>query len=180
MRGFRKIEIECLRKLGFLRAKEFVAPQFAREGAIAECRKAEDILRQLLSTGASTRLYVTFGDTEILDIWGPSHLRGNQRPPPSTGGWPGRRRASCFAGAGGTLTFTPTEGAGISLGRLTEFPVTIRLRSGGERLRPDCKRPRRSLKNLLGGGDPAMGAGNVAADICSGSSSPVCRARGGL
>jgi tRNA(Ile)-lysidine synthase len=28
-------------------------------------------------------------------------------------------------------------------------PVTIRLRQGGERLRPDCKRPRRSLKNLL-------------------------------
>jgi len=27
--------------------------------------------------------------------------------------------------------------------------VTVRLRTGGERLRPDARRPRRSLKNLL-------------------------------
>jgi tRNA(Ile)-lysidine synthase len=27
--------------------------------------------------------------------------------------------------------------------------VTIRPRRGGERLQPDCRRPRRSLKNLL-------------------------------
>jgi tRNA(Ile)-lysidine synthase len=27
--------------------------------------------------------------------------------------------------------------------------ITIRLRRGGERLQPDCRRPRRSLKNLL-------------------------------
>jgi tRNA(Ile)-lysidine synthase len=27
--------------------------------------------------------------------------------------------------------------------------VTIQVRRGGERLQPDCRRPRRSLKNLL-------------------------------
>jgi len=27
--------------------------------------------------------------------------------------------------------------------------VTVRVRQGGERLQPDCRRPRRSLKNLL-------------------------------
>jgi tRNA(Ile)-lysidine synthase len=40
-------------------------------------------------------------------------------------------------------------GAGISLQKLNEQPVTIRRRQGGECLRPDCNRPRRSLKNLL-------------------------------
>ena len=41
------------------------------------------------------------------------------------------------------------RGAGVSLARLRGRPVTIRLRRGGERLQPDCRRPRRSLKNLL-------------------------------
>ncbi|MBN9127438.1 MAG: tRNA lysidine(34) synthetase TilS, partial [Nitrosospira sp.] len=33
--------------------------------------------------------------------------------------------------------------------KLSEQPVTVRMRRGGERLRPDRNRPRRSLKNLL-------------------------------
>jgi tRNA(Ile)-lysidine synthase len=41
------------------------------------------------------------------------------------------------------------KGQGLSLAKLTAAPVTIRLRQGGERLRPDCCRPSRSLKNLL-------------------------------
>jgi tRNA(Ile)-lysidine synthase len=41
------------------------------------------------------------------------------------------------------------RGAGISLARLRGRPVTIGVRRGGERLQPDCRRPRRSLKNLL-------------------------------
>jgi len=62
--------------------------------------------------------------------------------------WQGEERL-VIAELGGTLTFTPAEGTGISLGKLSEFPVTVGLRRGGERMRPDCKRPRRSLKNLL-------------------------------
>ncbi len=45
--------------------------------------------------------------------------------------------------------FSIPKSAGINLSKLMEKPATIRLRQGGERLRPDCKRPRRSLKNLL-------------------------------
>ncbi len=41
------------------------------------------------------------------------------------------------------------RGSGISLKKLQMAPVTVRLREGGERLQPDAKRPRRSLKNLL-------------------------------
>ena len=38
---------------------------------------------------------------------------------------------------------------GISIDKLDGEPVTVRLRRGGERLQPDARRPRRSLKNLL-------------------------------
>lgn len=49
----------------------------------------------------------------------------------------------------GVLCMTRCRGAGISRARLEAGPITIRVRAGGERLQPDCRRPRRSLKNLL-------------------------------
>jgi tRNA(Ile)-lysidine synthase len=50
---------------------------------------------------------------------------------------------------GGVLAMSLARGSGISLARLGGRPVVIRLRRGGERLQPDRRRPRRSLKNLL-------------------------------
>jgi tRNA(Ile)-lysidine synthase len=47
------------------------------------------------------------------------------------------------------MKFTPEEGRGLSLAQLREAPVTVRLRRGGERLRLDRHRPRRTLKNLF-------------------------------
>ncbi len=42
-----------------------------------------------------------------------------------------------------------TKGKGMDYAKLMQEPVTIRVRRGGEKLRPDCKRPRRTLKDLL-------------------------------
>ena len=140
-----------MRKLGFLRAKNLLRYTFACEGAILpSAAKLEDILRQLLSSGASAKLHVSFGNTEIRAFEGLLYLREPSIRPPINWrlAWQGEERL-VIAELGGTLTFTPAEGTGISLGKLSEFPVTVRLRSGGERMRPDCKRPRRSLKNLL-------------------------------
>ena len=50
---------------------------------------------------------------------------------------------------GATLVMKRARGRGISLEKLQAAPVTVRLRRGGEKLRPDARRPRRSLKNLL-------------------------------
>jgi len=50
---------------------------------------------------------------------------------------------------GGVLKFKPEEGRGLSLARLRAGQVTVRLRQGGERLRLDATRPRRTLKNLF-------------------------------
>jgi tRNA(Ile)-lysidine synthase len=49
----------------------------------------------------------------------------------------------------GVIQFSRCESTGINLKKLIELPVTIRPRRGGESLRPDPSRPRRSLKNLL-------------------------------
>lgn len=50
---------------------------------------------------------------------------------------------------GGTLHFQPVSGQGISLQKLQLKPVTVRLRRGAERIRPNPNRPTRTLKNLL-------------------------------
>jgi len=42
-----------------------------------------------------------------------------------------------------------TKGKGMDYVKLMQEPVTIRVRRGGEKLRPDCKRPRRALKDPL-------------------------------
>jgi tRNA(Ile)-lysidine synthase len=50
---------------------------------------------------------------------------------------------------GGELRFRNARGGGIDRAKLDAGEVTVRLRSGGERLQVDAKRPRRTLKNLF-------------------------------
>ena len=47
---------------------------------------------------------------------------------------------------GGELRFRKARGKGIAL---EHQPLSVRLRAGGERLQPDPRRPRRTLKNLF-------------------------------
>ena len=51
--------------------------------------------------------------------------------------------------AGGKLRFVTLSGAGIRRESLPTGSVSIRSRQGGERLQPDTRRPRRTLRNLL-------------------------------
>ena len=60
--------------------------------------------------------------------------------------WKGEKRLEL---PGGELRFRRTRGRGIDARLLESRPVQIRLRSGGERLRLDARRPRRTLKNLF-------------------------------
>lgn len=50
---------------------------------------------------------------------------------------------------GATVRFTPAQGAGISSAKLSRSKTVLVPRRGGERLQPDCRRPRRPLKKLL-------------------------------
>ena len=49
----------------------------------------------------------------------------------------------------GELRFQRVRGRGIDSALLKENTFQVRLRSGGERLRTDPQRPRRTLKNLF-------------------------------
>ncbi|MBC7802429.1 MAG: tRNA lysidine(34) synthetase TilS [Candidatus Parcubacteria bacterium] len=62
--------------------------------------------------------------------------------------WNGESRLALPA-LGGELRFRRVPGQGIASALLKENAFEIRQRSGGERLRIDAKRPRRTLKNLF-------------------------------
>lgn len=62
--------------------------------------------------------------------------------------WNGESRLALPA-LGGELRFRRVRGGGIASGRIKGKRLQVRLRSGGERLRVDALRPRRTLKNLF-------------------------------
>src|SRR5438034_470569 len=60
--------------------------------------------------------------------------------------WKGEPRITIPA-LGGKLLFRRARGEGIDLRKLGQCRVAVRLRAGGERLQPDRRRPRRTLKD---------------------------------
>lgn len=60
-----------------------------------------------------------------------------------------RGRVSLEKRPEGELRLRPARGRGIDAARLERSRVTLRARSGGERLQIDARRPRRTLKNLF-------------------------------
>jgi tRNA(Ile)-lysidine synthase len=62
--------------------------------------------------------------------------------------WAGEKRIE-LPELGGALSFCRTRGSGIDRSRIEGSEVTVRVRSGGEKLQTDPRRPRRTLKNLF-------------------------------
>lgn len=106
--------------------------------------KLVEMLKQLGSKGAEIS-----HDGAVLRLYRGKLHSGNSRSgpasfPPTT--WNGETK---LALPGGELRFRRARGRGIDRARLKEGTVQVRLRSGGERLQPDPRRPRRTLKNLF-------------------------------
>jgi len=109
--------------------------------------KLGEMLKQLAGSGARTAIA---HDGAVL-----RRYRGNVfvtanaplpafRPRP----WKGESRLA-LSTLGGALVFRKVRGQGIDARLLEGKEVQVRVRSGGERLQPDPRRPRRSLKNLF-------------------------------
>jgi tRNA(Ile)-lysidine synthase len=132
------------------RVKNLLRYYLPRQGApVPSNAQMQEILRQVFKARADADLCVSCGSYEVrryrglLQVTAPALAAESFVLP-----WNGEARFTCGA-LSGTLTFTPALGLGIGLARLKQAPVSIRSRAGGERFRPDSKRPRRTLKNLL-------------------------------
>jgi tRNA(Ile)-lysidine synthase len=124
--------------------REFLAEQGLRAPSEA---KLIEMLKQLTSGGArillehdGMRLRVYRGKLAVAPATPAAPFRPVE--------WKGERRIALPA-LGGKLLFKRTRGAGIDVHKLEQCRVAVRLRSGGERLQPDPRRPRRTLKNLF-------------------------------
>ncbi|MBZ0104477.1 MAG: tRNA lysidine(34) synthetase TilS [Sulfuricella denitrificans] len=147
----KKLSVRSLAHLSLPRAKNLLRYFLKQHGITApSAARLEDMLHQLLSAKTDAQIKVPLESFELrrfLDhAWIIPAL-----PQPNPGlcyEWRGENKLE-LGELGGTLIFWPAHGQGISRTRLEQAPVTLRLRQGGERLQPDCKRPGRSLKNLF-------------------------------
>ncbi|HEX5093085.1 MAG TPA: tRNA lysidine(34) synthetase TilS [Burkholderiales bacterium] len=122
----------------FLRAEGLRAPSAAR---------LKDMLRQLTGEGARTRIE---HDGAVLRSYR-GHVFVRPDSPPARFEplpWRGEARLA-LPSLGGELRFRRVRGRGIDAARLRQRGLTVGLRGGGERLQPDARRPRRTLKNLF-------------------------------
>jgi len=145
------LAVDALRRLPAARARNLLRYFLAGHGlTMPGAVRLEEALRQALDAKQDALVLVELGDLTLRRHAGNLHLVRSGSAPPAhyEKHWRGEK-AIALRELGGVLSLAPARGSGISLARLGARPVTIRVRQGGERLQPDCRRPRRSLKNLL-------------------------------
>jgi tRNA(Ile)-lysidine synthase len=128
-----------------LRAQDLLREFLRRKGLKAPSEaKLLEMLRQLASGGARTS--IEHDGARLRTYRGQLFLEARKDEPafrPLT--WRGEARLPIPA-LGGELRFRRVRGSGIDA---RYRPLQVRLRAGGERLKPDVRRPRRTLKNLF-------------------------------
>jgi tRNA(Ile)-lysidine synthase len=119
----------------FLKARGLRAPSEA---------KLVEMLKQLTSQGSRTLIE---HDGARLRVYRGRVVREEKAPSPvlKPVDWKGEARLP-IPELGGELRFRRVRGKGIDASTKS---LRVRLRSGGERLQPDPRRPRRTLKNLF-------------------------------
>jgi len=113
-------------------------------------RRLADMLRQLTAAAPGARVEFAHDGAVLRAYRG--ELRVERLPPAAPAlqsvRWSGERRIALPA-LGGEMRFRRVRGTGVALAMLEGRAVQLRLRNGGERLQPDSRRPRRTLKNLF-------------------------------
>ena len=138
-RHFAAAEVDANKAL-----REFLAARGLRAPSEA---KLVEMLKQLTSKGSRTtiehdgaRLRMYRGAVTVE--------KRSERKPFGTVQWRGEGKLALPA-LGGELRFRRARGEGIDERFVTAGNLAVKLRSGGERLQPDARRPRRTLKNLF-------------------------------
>jgi tRNA(Ile)-lysidine synthase len=124
--------------------RSFLARQGLR--APSEAKLAE-MLKQLTARGARSRIR---HDGKELRLYRGAVEVGAALEPPAFAplDWHGEPRLP-LAALAGELRFRRARGVGIAASLVDGRTFRVRRRAGGERLQPDPRRPRRSLKNLF-------------------------------
>ncbi len=145
------LDLAELRRLDAPRARNLLRFMIASRGArMPESDRLDEALRQAVSARDDAGVRVDLGDLELRRFRGQALLVVRLPPvaPEFVATWRGEP-ALDLPELGGVLRFVRRRGAGVKASSMRALGVTVRLRQGGERLRPDARRPSRSVKNLL-------------------------------
>lgn len=145
------LPVTALRRLPPARRRNLLRYFLACCGVtLPNTERLEEALRQIVAAKPDARVLIEVGDFELRRFQNRLYAVARLKAPPASYArrWRGEAEIA-LPELGGVLNLPRVRGAGISLARLRGRPVTIELRRGGERLQPDGRRPRRSLKNLL-------------------------------
>lgn len=111
-----------------------------------DTRWVEEALRQLANTDALSETCLATSDGELHVYRREIHIVRHSPSLPEDLLWAGETE---LPWADGRVRFMPVTGSGIRRSLLDTGDVILKPRHGGERLKPDAKRPRRSLRKLL-------------------------------
>lgn len=145
------LSIAALQSLTQPRAKNLLRYFLHRVGTpMPQATQLGEMLQQLLSAAEDATVCVTFGE------WQVRRYQDKIYAMPALGKfdkqmvmpWCGEAKLY-WSALNSSLQFKHAHGIGISLEKLQHAPVTLRLRQGGEMLRPHSKAATRTLKNLL-------------------------------
>jgi tRNA(Ile)-lysidine synthase len=148
--GAGTITAEVLKQLSPARASNLLR-WFLRERGVAApaTEHVGEMVRQIVGAQEGARLKLRLEEHDLYRWRGVLHLV--RRCPPGAflrRKWRAEGRIE-LPELGGVLHMDRNRGVGISLERLEGRGLSVGVRRGGERLQPDCRRPRRTLKNLL-------------------------------
>lgn len=144
------LEVAVLRQLADARARNLLRGWLEAQGvSMPSARWLDELLRQLRDARPDAQVRMRLGGFEIRRYRGTAHVIAAPDHDFTELSLARDDPLADVLDHASPLRFERCVGQGISLARLTASPVAIRHRKGGERLRPDCRRPTRTLKNLL-------------------------------
>lgn len=144
-----RLRVGVLAPLSAARARNLLRHFLDRQGIpMPSAARLDDVLRQVSAARPDARIHIALGEYELRRYRGELHATRRLAPlePEFSSPW---LSGEMLVLPHGSLRFERRQGEGISRARLESAPLTVRYRRGGERLRPQCGRPSRSLKNLL-------------------------------
>lgn len=145
------LEVVRLQELSHSRAKNLLRYFLHSLGApMPQAVQLDDMLQQLCGARQGAAVQLVFGDWQLRRYQGKAYAFPALPEPDAEfcAQWRGEVVLE-LPELGGTLYFEPVIGYGLSLEKLQQAVVSVRLRRGAERIRIDDKRPTRTLKNLL-------------------------------
>ncbi|BCK87431.1 tRNA(Ile)-lysidine synthase [Sideroxyarcus emersonii] len=145
------LDIRPLRELAAHRAKNLLRHFLQIQGApMPHSAQLDEMLHQLLAARDDAAVCVGFGEWQLRRYQDKAYVS-------RSAGWFDRSLVLPWQGESElqwpaldtVIHFRDSRQQGISLAKLRRAPVTVRLRGGGESLRPGPAATTRSLKNLL-------------------------------